>query len=116
MARRVLMAEASGRRAQGRPRLGWMDGVKVALGYRRMTVEAARKIGNSGEHWCIMSFTLQFLLGPVFVRTTLPFYGGYHLERGGMPLHHAVGKNCKRVSITENQSAGAIIRAKELIV
>ena len=30
MARRVLMAEVSGRRVRGRPRLGWMDGVKMA--------------------------------------------------------------------------------------
>ena len=35
MARRVLMAEVSGGRVRGRPRLGWMDGVKVALGNRR---------------------------------------------------------------------------------
>ena len=42
MARRVLMAEVSGGRARGRPRLGWMYGVKVALGNRLMTVEAAR--------------------------------------------------------------------------
>ena len=34
MARRVLMAEISGGRVRGRPRLGWMDGVKVALGNR----------------------------------------------------------------------------------
>ena len=32
MARRVLMTELSGGRVRGRPRLGWMDGVKVALG------------------------------------------------------------------------------------
>ena len=31
MAKRVLMAEVSGRRVRGRPRLGWMDGVMVAL-------------------------------------------------------------------------------------
>ena len=43
MARMVLMAGVSGRRVRGRPRLGWMDGVKVALGNRRMTVEAARQ-------------------------------------------------------------------------
>ena len=43
MARRVLMAEVSGGRVRGRPRLEWMDGVKVALGNRGMTVEAARK-------------------------------------------------------------------------
>ena len=45
------MAEGSGGRARGRPRLGWMDGVKVALGNRGMTVEAARKIGKSGGPW-----------------------------------------------------------------
>ena len=43
MAKMVLMAEMSGRRVRGRPWLGRMDGVKVALGYRRMTVEAARR-------------------------------------------------------------------------
>ena len=41
MARRALIAEVSGGRVRGRPRLGWMDGVKVALGNREMTVEAA---------------------------------------------------------------------------
>ena len=43
MARRVLMAEVSGRRELRRPRLGWMDGAKVALDNRRMTVEAAHQ-------------------------------------------------------------------------
>ena len=37
MARSVLMAEVSGSRVRGRPRLGWIDGVKVALGNRGMT-------------------------------------------------------------------------------
>ena len=52
MARRVMMAEISGGRVRGRPRLGWMDGVKVALGNTGMKVEAAvnaRKAGKSGE-------------------------------------------------------------------
>ena len=31
MSRRVLMAEVSGGQVRGRPRLGWMDGVKVAF-------------------------------------------------------------------------------------
>ena len=56
MTRRVLMVEVSEGRLRGRPRLGWMDGVKVALGKRGMTAEAARqcaKIGTSGEPWCI---------------------------------------------------------------
>ena len=39
----VLMAEVGGGRVRGRPRLGWMDGVGVALGSRGMTVAAARQ-------------------------------------------------------------------------
>ena len=42
MARMVLMAEVSGGRVRSRPKLGWMDGVKVALDTRGMTVEVAR--------------------------------------------------------------------------
>ena len=43
-----------------------------------------------------MSFKRSFLLGTVFFRTTLPCSGGYHMERGGMPLHDAVGINSKK--------------------
>ena len=43
MARRVLMLEVSGGWVLGRPRLSWMGGVKVALGSRGMTVQAARQ-------------------------------------------------------------------------
>ena len=39
MAKRMLIAEVR----RGRPRLGWIDGVNVALGNRGMTVEAARQ-------------------------------------------------------------------------
>ena len=56
MARSVLMAEISEGRVRGRPRFGWMDGVKVALGNRGMAVEAVRqcgKIGKSEEPWYI---------------------------------------------------------------
>ena len=45
------MAKLSGGRVRGRPRLGWMDGVKVALGNRGMTMGAARY--QSGEPWYI---------------------------------------------------------------
>ena len=51
MARTVLMAEVSGGWVQGRPRLGWMDGVKVALGNRGMTVEAARQCAKDRKAW-----------------------------------------------------------------
>ena len=56
MARMVLMAEVSGGRARGRQRLGWMDGVKVALRTeesRWRLRDNARKIGKSGEPWYI---------------------------------------------------------------
>ena len=50
------MAEVSGGRVRGRPRLGWMDGAKVAVGSRGMTEEAARQCAKdrkSGEPWYI---------------------------------------------------------------
>ena len=53
MARRVLMAQVSVGRVRGRLRLGWMDGVKVALGNRGMTLEAARtarKVESPGTY------------------------------------------------------------------
>ena len=50
-----------------------------------------------------MSFTLQFYLGPVFFRAALPCSGGYHLARGGMPLHDEVDINYKKGANTENQ-------------
>ena len=51
MARRVLMAEVSGGRVRGRQRLGWTDCVKVALGNRGMTVEAARQCAKDRKAW-----------------------------------------------------------------
>ena len=55
-ARRVLKAKVSGGRVRGRPRLGWMDGVKVALGNRGMTVEGivglrARQCAKDRKEW-----------------------------------------------------------------
>ena len=53
MARRVLMAEVSGGWVRGRPRLGWMNGVKVALGNRGMTVrlrERSKRVGSLGTY------------------------------------------------------------------
>ena len=42
----------------------------------------------------------------VLSRTALPYSGGYHLERGGMPLPDAVGVNCKKGATTEKQGGG----------
>ena len=58
-----------------------------------------------------MSFCLA---GPVFFRTTVPCSGGYHLERGRMPLHDAVGINCKNgATILKIKALVSSIWAKE---
>ena len=51
IARRVLIAEVSGGQVQRRPGLPWMDGVKVTLGNRGMTVEAARQCTKERKEW-----------------------------------------------------------------
>ena len=38
------------------------------------------------------------------------------MERGGMPLHDAVGINCKKRATTENQGSGVIIWVKGYIL
>ena len=45
------------------------------------------------------------LLGSVFFRTAVPCSGGYHMERGGRPLHDVVRINCKKSATTENQGS-----------
>ena len=51
VARRVLIVKVSGGRVRGRPRLGWMDGVKVALGNRGMTVKVASQCAKHRKEW-----------------------------------------------------------------
>ena len=58
MARRVLMAEVSGGQVRGTPRLGWMEGVKVALGNRGMTVEAAQQCAKDRKEWRALAHTV----------------------------------------------------------
>ena len=45
------MAEVSRGRVRGRPRLGWIDGLKAALGNRLMTVEAVRQCAKDRKEW-----------------------------------------------------------------
>ena len=45
------MAEVSVGLVRGRPRLGWMNGVKAALGNREMTVEPARQCEKDRKEW-----------------------------------------------------------------
>ena len=51
MAKWVLVAEVSGGRVRSRPRLGWMDGVKIALGSIGLTEEAARQCAKARKEW-----------------------------------------------------------------
>ena len=101
VAGRVLVAELGGGRARGRPRLGWMGSVRVALGSGGVAVGAARRCARDREAWgpwCVCdwaSLARPSLLSTVFFRTALPCSGGYHMERGGMPLRDAVGMDCE---------------------
>ena len=51
MAKRVLMVEVSGGWVRGRPRLGWMEIVKVVLGNRGIVVEAACQLAKDQKEW-----------------------------------------------------------------
>ena len=48
--KRVVNARVNGRGARGRPRLGWMDGVKKALG-NRMDVREAKVRARNRIEW-----------------------------------------------------------------
>ena len=80
----------------------WRHNSDQSLGVTR---QMAGKITQCGTtiHLCILDFTS--LLDTVFFRTDLPCSGGYHMERGGMPLHDAVGINCNKGAITEHQDS-----------
>ena len=49
--RTVLMTLVRGGRVRGRPRLGWMNGVKVALGNRGVAVDSARQYAKDEKEW-----------------------------------------------------------------
>ena len=81
----------------------------VAMGNRGMMVEAARQCTKDQKEWRALvhmklnEFHAAIFLGPVFFRTALPCSGDYCLERGGMPLHDAVGISCKKCATAEYQ-------------
>ena len=43
---------------------------------------------------------------PCVLPDPLPCSGGYHLKRGSMSLHDAVGTNCVKGATSENQGTG----------
>ena len=56
------------------------------------------------------------LLATVFFRTALPWSGGYHLGRGEMPLHDAVGINVDRAQLPKIEAQMSRIWAKGCIL
>ena len=110
MARGVLMAEVSGGRVRGRPMLGGMDGVKMAVKIVKRLRDNARKIGKRSEPGAYVTDICScnkrpILLGPVFFRTVLTCSGDYHLKKDGMSVH-VVGVNCEKGANTETEGAG----------
>ena len=49
--KRVMNARVNGKGARGRPRLGWMDGVKRVLQDRGMDVREARERARDRNDW-----------------------------------------------------------------
>ena len=93
----TLVGKPSGGRVQGRPRLGWMDGVKVALGNRGMIVEDVRKIGKSGDPWYIFNneFHVANFPRPCVLSDRPPMLWWLSPGEGGI--------NCEMGATTENQ-------------
>ena len=49
--KKVMNAKVDGRSAKGRPRFGWIDGVKRALNDRRMDVREASERARDRNEW-----------------------------------------------------------------
>lgn len=49
MVRTILLAEVSGRRVRSRPRLVWMNSMKVYLGSRQMTIKVSGSMREKFE-------------------------------------------------------------------
>ena len=51
LVKRIVGSDVRGVRLRGRPRTGWMDGVKRALNEREMSVEQGRMIVCDRSEW-----------------------------------------------------------------
>ena len=70
--KKVMNAKDDGRSARGRPRFGWMGGVKKALNDRRMGVRKVSERDRNRNEWRTM--VTQFWLASA-VATGLPYRG-----------------------------------------
>ena len=88
--KKVMNAKVDGRSARGRPRFGWMDGVKRALNDRRMDMrEASERARNRNEWRMIVTQTCSsdwHLLLPWRMIVTQTRSSDWHLllPRGGL--------------------------------
>ena len=85
---------------------GWCEG---GLGQQRndgggcaSMRERLERVESSGTY-VLNEFQAAIFVDPVFLCAALLCSGGYHLERGGMPLHDTVGINCEKGVTTEYQ-------------
>ena len=67
-------AKVDGRSGRGRPRFGWMDGVKRALNDRRMDVREASECARNRNEW--RTIVTQFRLASS-VAMGLPYRGNF---------------------------------------
>ncbi len=51
LVKKVTRSDVRGVRPRGRPRMGWLDGVKRALGERGMSVEQGRVFVRDRNEW-----------------------------------------------------------------
>ena len=68
--KKVMNAKVDGRSARGRPRFGWMDGVKRPLNDRRKDIREASERARNRNEWQMI--VMQFCLASA-VATGLPY-------------------------------------------
>ena len=54
LTKRVINSKVDGRNVRGRPRFGWMDGVKKALNDRRLDVREAKERARNRNEWRVI--------------------------------------------------------------
>ena len=81
------------------------------MGNKGMTVKALGQCEKDRKEWRALvhmqlnAFHAAISAWPCVLSDRPLCSGGYHLERGGMPLHDAVGINCKKGATTEHQDS-----------
>ena len=101
------MAEVNEGWVRRRPRLGWMDGVKVVLGNRGMTVEATHQCAKDRKERRALvlmkldEFHAAIFAWPSVISDRPPVLWWLSPGKGS----DAVGINCKKGATTEYQGA-----------